>query len=231
MGIIYTVVTESIELAEKVKNDKRKDQFIAEEQQKDDIIKPVEPPKYYQTIAARKENVKEGPYTVEAIAESLNNGLVPVGYSLEQLKKVGFGANVREYERREKEEREDDRKNLVESLKKLKEEMINFVSEKDMSEKDKEIIKKYNILDSETRAKYIKLITRWIGLAEKDALSVDVLNDMINAFNLRIRDYNDSLKAEKLKKQHRKLVDDAVLSREKKILHSVKRAFRNGYLY
>ena len=120
MGIVYTVVTETIDFVQKVKNDKKKEELQTDEVQKDNIIKPVEPPKYYTTIEARKEHVKDGPYTVEAISESLKNDVVPVGYSLEQLQKVGFGADVREYKKREEEERKENQKKLLESLEKFK---------------------------------------------------------------------------------------------------------------
>ena len=109
--------------------------------------------------------------------------------------------------------------------------MTNFVNDENISQKDKEVISKYDIMEPVSRAKYIKKINGYIDLAKKDALNIDVLNDMIKAFGLRIDDYNDALKAEKVKKQHRELVDNAVLSRDKKVLNSVKRAFRNGYLY
>ena len=229
MGLIVSAVTSVVDLVVKVKQDKKKDKLEAEEAKKEDIIKPIVPPKYYSTIEARRKNVKDGPYTVEAIAASLKNDLVPVGYSLEQLRKVGFGADVREYKRRNRERREENNKNLIDGLEKLKEIEKGFVSEENMSREDRDLLKKYNIFNPVERAKYISKIDQWIDLAKKEVLSEDALNNMLAVFNLRIDDYNDALRQEAIKKQNQQIIDNAVLSRDRKILNSVKRAFRNGY--
>ena len=230
MGLIVSAVTSVVNLVVKVKQDKKKDKLEAEEAKKEDIIKPIVPPKYYSTIEPRRQNVKEGPYTVEAIAASLRNDLVPVGYSLEQLRKAGFGADVREYERRNRERREENNKNLIDGLETLKKEIEKgFVSEENMSREDRDLLKKYNIFNPVERAKYINKIDQWIDLAKKEVLSEDALNNMIAVFNLRIDDYNDALRQEAIKKQNQQIIDNAVLSRDRKVLNSVKTAFRNGY--
>ena len=232
MGIILGVVNQAINLAHTVRENKKKDKLDDDIIKKKDIIKPIAPPKYYSTIEARRKNVKSGPYTVEAIAESLKNDLIPVGYSLEQLRKIGFGADVTEYEKRHKERREEDNKNLVEGLEKLKKEIEKgIVDNKDMSEEDKELVQKYNIFNPIQREKYISKLDQWIDLAKRNVLSEDVLDDMLSAFNIKINGYTDALREEDLIKQNKQLIDNAVLNRDKKILDSVKRAFKNNILY
>ena len=232
MGLLMSLSWNVTNFVLKTKEDKEKDKIEADEVKKQDILKPIAPPKYYSTVEARRRNVKTGPYTVEAMAESLKNDLIPVGYSLEQLRKVGFGADVTEYERRKKENDEKNKKDLIDALEKLKKELEKgIVSQEDLSEEDKELIKKNDIFNPVQRAKYIAKIDSWIGLAKNDVLGDYVLTDMLKVLNYRMDDYQDALKEQQINKQNQELVDNAVLNRDKKVLDSVKRAFRNGYLY
>ena len=230
MGIVFGVVNGIINLVHTVKENKKKDKLDQDIIKKKDIIKPIAPPKYYSTIEARRKNVKDGPYSVEGIALSLKNDLVPVGYSLEQLRKIGFGADVTEYEKRHKRRREEDNRNLIEGLEKLKKEIQKgFVNRNDLSEEDKEIIKKNNLFDPAQNSKYVSKLDSWIDLAKRDVLSEDVLDNMLAIFNLKLDGYQDALRNENLKQQNKALIDNAVLNRDKKVLDSVKRAFANAY--
>ena len=231
MGITYTIINETMDLVEKVHVDKRKDELKKQQLEEEKIKKPIIPPKYYQTIDARKANVKTGPYTVEAISESLRNDVIPVGYSLEQLRKVGFGADVREYIRREDDRIKSKNDELIRNLERLKKEMENFVNSDNISQKDKDIIKKYDVFDELSRSKYIAKINKFLNLAKENKLSYEVLNDMTKTLGLKIDDYNDALEAERLKQEHIDLVDQSVSVRDKKVLQSVKRALRNGHRY
>ena len=232
MGMILSTTMNVIQLVDRINKDKEKDDIQEEEIKREDILKPIEPPKYYSTIEARKNNVKDGPYTVEAISESLKNNLVPIGYSLEQLEKVGFSADVREFKRRRDKRNENYKKDLVEGLENLKKEIEKgIVSQNDLTQEDRDLIKKNNILNPIQRGEYINKLDRWISLAKKDVLSPDVLGDMTKILNFKISDYRDVITQENIRKQNRQIVDNAVLNRDKKILNSVKRAFRNGYFY
>ena len=146
MGIVFGVVNGIINLVHTIKENKKKDKLNEDIIKKKDIVKPIAPPKYYSTIEARRKNVKHGPYTVEAMALSLKNDLISVGYSKEQLRKIEFGADVDEYERRHKQRRDEDNHNLVEGLEKLKKEIQKgIVDDENMSQEDRDLIKKYNI--------------------------------------------------------------------------------------
>ena len=143
MGIVFGAITGIINLVHTIKSNNKKDKLDEDIVKKKDIMKPIAPPKYYSTIEARRKNVTKGPYTVEAMARSLKDDLIPVGYSLEQLRKIGFGADVDEYERRHKQMRDEDNKNLINGLTKLKKEIQKgFIDRKDLSEEDKIVIKK-----------------------------------------------------------------------------------------
>ena len=149
---------------------------------------------------------------------------------MEQLRKIGFGANVTEYEKRHKRRREEDNRNLIKGLEKLKKEIQKgFIDRNDLSEEDKEIIKKNNLFDPIENKKYIEKLDSWIDLAKRDVLSVEVLDNMLSIFNLKLDGYQDALRNENLKQQNKALIDNTVLNRDKKVLDSVKRAFANGY--
>ena len=230
MGIVVGVASEIINLVHTVKANKKKDSLNDDIIKKKDIVKPIAPPKYYSTIEARRKNVKDGPYTVENIALSLKNDLVPIGYSLEQLRKIGFGADVDEYEKRHKRTRKKDNENLVSALEKLKKEIKNgFINIKNLSDEDKEMIRKNKLFDPEENKKYVEKLDSWIALAKREVLSVNVLDDMLYLFNAKLDGYQDGLRNEELEKQNKEIIDNAVLNRDKKVLDSVKRAFKDGY--
>ena len=135
-----------------------------------------------------------------------------------------------EYEKRHKRRREEDNRNLIKGLEKLKKEIQKgFIDRNDLSEEDKEIIKKNNLFDPIENKKYIEKLDSWIDLAKRDVLSVEVLDNMLSIFNLKLDGYQDALRNENLKQQNKALIDNAVLNRDKKVLDSVKRAFANGY--
>ena len=230
MGNVVSIVNNIMDSVQKIKSDKKKDKLNNDLRKKADIIKPIKPPKYYNTIEARRKNVKDGPYSVEGIAQSLKNDLVPVGYSLEQLRKIGFGADVTEYEKRQKQEKDNDKKILIDGLTKLKKEFKKgFIDRDDLSEEDKKVLRKNGLFDQDKNLKYVVKIEQWINLTKQDALSIDVLENMIAVFNLKLDGYQDALRDENLRQQNQAIIDNAVLNRDKKILDSVKRAFSNGY--
>ena len=68
---------------------------------------PISPPEYWITLKSREKNVKSGPYSVEGIRESLDNMILPAGYSTEQLNMIGFAHEVQEYEKRLDMDRKD----------------------------------------------------------------------------------------------------------------------------
>ena len=230
MGIIVSAVIGVVNLVHNIQSDKKKDKINNDLIKKKDIVKPLAPPKYYTTIEARRKNVKDGPYSVEGISSSLKNDLIPVGYSLEQLRKIGFGADVDEYEKRQKQTKDDNNQRLIDGLEKIKKEIKKgFVNRKDLSEEDREVINKNNLFTPEQNQKYINKINSWIDLAKNDTLSDSVLDSMLYIFNMKLNTFQDALKGESLKKQNQTLIDDAVLNEDKKVLDSVKRAFANGY--
>ena len=85
------------------------------------------------------------------------------------------------------------------------------------------------MFDPVENKKYVDQLDSWIDLAKREALSEEVLDNMLSLFNLKINGYQDALRSEELKKQNKEMIDNAVLSEDKKVLNSVKRAFANGY--
>ena len=209
--------------------DKKKDKIEKDKDKKDAIVKPMTPPQYYKTIAERDRNVKSGPYSTKGISESLKNGLVPIGYSIEQLRIIGFGANVDEYEKTRSKEKKENKEKLVSSLEEVREKLKNgLIDSDDLSQSDKDLMRKYKILDDGKRKSYLIKLDNWIELAKKDLLDEKVLDDMITFLNLKTQDIQDALKEDDIRQQNKTLIDNAVNERDEKILRSVQRAFSHG---
>jgi len=97
MGAIVSLVTGVINLAKniKVEVDREKNRGLQKEAAR--LSNPIKPPQPWPTLEARRKNVKNGPYSVEGIRESLQNLVLPAGWSEEQLINVGFEDEVGKY--------------------------------------------------------------------------------------------------------------------------------------
>ena len=229
MGILLSLTTKIVDFAQKVKLDKKKDKIEKVKEQKDAILKPITPPQFYKTIEERNKNVKSGPYSTKGIVESLSNDLVPIGYNLEQLEEIGFGANVEEFKKKRNEENKSNKENLISSLEEIRDKLKGGLIDSDeLSQSDKDLMRKYKIFDDEKRKVYVEYLTNWIDLAKKDLLDEKVLDNMISFLSLKTEDISDALKEDDIRKQNKALVDNAVDERDAKILRSVKRAFSHG---
>ena len=229
MGIILSVTTGIINFVEKVKLDKKKDKIEKEKDKKDAILKPITPPQFYKTIEERNKNVKTGPYTTKGISDSLKQDLIPVGYSLEQLEEIGFGADVDEFRKRRNEEDKNNRKNLVDGLEKIRDKLKNgLIDDDDLSQADRDLMRKYKIFDPDQKKLYLERIDNWIDLAKKDLLDDKVLDNMISFFNLKTEDIQDALKEDDIRKKNQEIVDNAVNEKDAKILKAVQKTFSHG---
>ena len=192
-------------------------------------MKPIVPPQYYKTIEERNKNVKSGPYSTKGITDSLSQDLIPTGYSLEQLSTIGFGANVEEFRKKRKEKQETNRTSLIHGLEKIKDKLKHgLIDSDDLSQYDKDLMRKYKILDPDREKEYIERLENWIDLAKKDLLDEKVLDNMISFLTLKTEDIQDALKEDDIRTQNRELVDKAVTEKDAKILQSVQRAFSHG---
>ena len=229
MGILLSITTKIVDFAGKVKLDKKKDKIEKDKDKKDAILKPITPPQFYKTIEERNKNVKSGPYSTKGIVESLKQDLIPVGYSLEQLEEVGFGANVEEFRKQRNEDNKNNRKNLVDGLEEIRDKLKGgLIDSNDLSQSDKDLMRKYKIFDPGQQKIYLGYINNWIDLAKKDLLDEKVLDNMISFLSLKTEDIQDALKEDDIRKQNKAIVDKAVNEKDARILRAVQRAFSHG---
>lgn len=112
MGQIVSLVTSALGLTGSIKKevDREKKRKLNQETKK--LTNPIKPPEFWPTLESRRSHVPDGPYSVEGIRESLSTGVLPAGWSEEQLENVGFAADVKKYQNGV----ERDRKTLLISL-------------------------------------------------------------------------------------------------------------------
>lgn len=101
-GIITTVLnfaTSIVKRKNKATNDKLKEEELTRQG------KTVTPPFFYITIMERNRNLKpEQQYSTSSIFNLLDNGIIPIGYSLSQLESIGFKERVDKFRKRVEDE-------------------------------------------------------------------------------------------------------------------------------
>lgn len=102
MGIVSSIVAIVITLvgvATTIAREVQKKKADAARKTAERLGKPIKPPYFYQTIAARDAapNVPAS-YTTAGIKDALRGGVLPVGYSEEQLTDIGFAPEVETFQ-------------------------------------------------------------------------------------------------------------------------------------
>ena len=97
MGLMISLGILIVNTVNKIKNQKHQDAMQAKKIKLEHYQKPITPPFFYMSIAERDKNVPDGVYSTRGIRESLNDDVIPAGYSLEQLENVGFQKDVNDY--------------------------------------------------------------------------------------------------------------------------------------
>lgn len=102
MGIIVSivaVVTTLVGIATTIAGEVERKKTDKAKRAAAKLGKPIKPPFFFTSIAARDKGVNvPAAYTTEGIRTALRGGILPVGYSEEQLDKVGFGPEVKVYQ-------------------------------------------------------------------------------------------------------------------------------------
>ena len=121
MGSIISLVSSIINFVTKIKKEHDSDALEEKREQVDKLQHPIIPPFFYPNKKIRGENLKDNhPYSNDGITKALGNSVIPAGYSIEQLKNVGFTQEVKSYLLRRKNERDTLAKNLKDAVTKLK---------------------------------------------------------------------------------------------------------------
>lgn len=224
-GIISTVVS----IVSNIKAGSDADKKAEERRKLMGYTDPTEPPKFYSTIASREKNLKEGPYTVEAIRESLSKNIMPVGYSEETLTKVGFEKEVNEYIKNKKKIRDDARQDLKKYFLFLKNNIEKDFPE--LSESDKKAIQRSGILDKRRKAETLQYLDNWTKDIDKGFLSDETLNNMVSIANARLGLFQDAIGYEKSKEALSKSLDAARKTRDDQTLKVLRRNLKaQGYI-
>ena len=105
MGAILAVVNQVAALATAVSAEVFREVNRSRSKAAARLKNPIKPPFFYTSLAARDRAEKAGdlgrrgaPYASAAIRAALNKGILPTGYSEEQLTAVGFGPAVKAFE-------------------------------------------------------------------------------------------------------------------------------------
>jgi hypothetical protein len=98
MGSVISLVTQAINFGKQAKAeaDREKNRKLSKDAEK--LSNPIKPPQAWPTLAARAKNTPTGPYSIAGVRESLENLVLPTGWSEEQLANVGFEPEVRKYQ-------------------------------------------------------------------------------------------------------------------------------------
>ncbi len=123
MGTAFTIGVAAVKsvlgLATQVKTEDFRETNRAAQKELDRLGMPTTPPKFFPDLITRAKNVKEGPYTIDAIRESLVAGVLPSGYAADQLRATGFKTEIEAYEKLIEKELADLRRSFSSTLDKL----------------------------------------------------------------------------------------------------------------
>jgi len=135
MGGVVSVVQAAINLGKQVKveNDRVKNRKLDKEAAR--LAKPIIPPQPWGTLEARRKNVEKGPYTIDSIRDSLRDGVLPAGWSEEQLSNVGFETEIKKYQELLLKDRNDLRKSFGTTLSALTNAVRDALGGSDISQR------------------------------------------------------------------------------------------------
>lgn len=191
MGAIVSIVNTITGTIRQIKKDKDADKRAEEKRRLDKIKSPIKPPFFFKTIEDRKKNVTTGPYTVDNIKFDLQRDVLPAGYSLEQLREVGFGDEVDGFIGRREKRIKDNHNQLKDGFLRLKKFIISDFN--DLTKEDQRAVEKTDIKNIHKQKELTDMIDKWIIDVDKDRVSDDILNDMFSILNTRLGIVSDAI--------------------------------------
>lgn len=225
MGQVISGVEAVIDVVRKFRDWATEDRRDADRKRLDDIRDPIEPPKFYGSIADRQKNVPAAnTYSVDKIRQSLEGDIVPAGYSLEQLESIGFKPEVDALKKRRTERVSGQRKlikgalwNIIKTLER------GFP---DLSEEDRTALQRAGLFNDNENAKLIVKIKGWIEEVDKNQVDPSILDDILAMAQSRIAVVTDALDRAQLNVELQSRIRDAQGKRDNSILEILNRSLR-----
>lgn len=122
------IIGQILSIGKKIEANILNDKLRKKTQKFQNTINPITPPFYYRSLKERSKNLSPShPYSVENIISNLNNDVIPVGYSLEQLSFIGFGEQVENFNKRSDKQKE----NLINQFKELTKKLVDVLDNED----------------------------------------------------------------------------------------------------
>ena len=192
MGIILSLVSKGITVADKIKKQKEDDRKREEEKKLNEFKKPITPPKYYKTLADRELHVDaSSPYSVANMRTNINRDILPVGYSLEQLDEVGFKPEVDNWKTRRVNEEKELTEELVVTLSKVRKWIAKDFPESSQLVRD--AINDLGLTEEKNKQELLETLDRFITDAKEGNLSVSSLDLMIKIMSEKTGIVTDSI--------------------------------------
>jgi hypothetical protein len=226
MGQLISLIVGVIKTATQLRSQVKQDEIDADRRKQDKIKTPITPPKFYKTIEERKTVVKDdtSPYSVTSIKTSLENDVIPTGYSLEQLTDVGFTDDVREYNKRRNAMKDDLKKEFISVLDKIESEIKKGFN--DLSKEDRELFDKMKVIDEPSRNKILEKLAQWKKQINSDTVSTSMIDTVIELLKSRVDMIQDVFSSGEIDKKIQEQVDSAERLKTSQALKLVRRALQ-----
>jgi hypothetical protein len=226
MGQLISLIVGVIKTATQLRTEVKQDELDEDRRKQDKIKMPITPPKFYKTIQERKTVVKDesNPYSVVSIKSSLKNDVIPSGYSLEQLTDVGFTEDVREYNQRRDEMKNDLKKEFISVLDKIEAEIKKGFE--DLSKDDRELFDKIGVIDEPSRNKILEKLSQWKKQINSDTVTTSMIDTVIEILKNRVDMIQDVFSSGEIDKKIQEQVDAAERLKTSQALKLVRRALQ-----
>jgi hypothetical protein len=226
MGQIISLVTNIIKTATKIRTEVKQDEADEDRRKLDEIKTPIEPPKFYRSIEERKKVVKDekNPYSVTSIKQSLERDVIPVGYSLEQLNRIGFESAVKDFIDRRKKRREELKTEFQTTIDAIEKEVNEGYN--NLSREDRILFDKSGIGQEENRKKILSRIVEWKKQVSEDTVTSSMIDEMINLMKMRVDTIQDVFSAGEFDKKIQDEIEESERKKTSQALKIVRRALK-----
>lgn len=227
MGAVLSLITTAINTAQKFREQKRQDVIDEDNRKLKNIKEPIIPPKYYLTIDERNEKITEQDdvYSVTGINNQLKRDVIPVGYSLEQLTKVGFDEEVKTFIKRREDRRQETRDLMTKSLLAINKMITSGFG--DITQDDRNSLEKEGLLDEKGNKKISDKIDKWISEIDNNEITLKTIDNIVSLLQLKTGITQDALNAAEFDKTIEKQVRDSENVKDNQALMILRRALRN----
>lgn len=226
MGQVLSFITEIIKTAVKLRFEVKQDELDEEKRKIEKIKAPIEPPKFYKSIEERKAVIKDQakPYSVVSIKDSLKNDTIPVGYSLEQLAKVGFNDSVSEFTKRRNERLAGLKKEFTSTVGKIEDEINKGFG--DLSTDDRALFEKMGVFDDSGKTQVLSKLDTWKKQVDTDTVSTVMIDEIIDLMKGRVDLIQDVFASGEFDKKIQEQIEDSQRKKTSQALMLVRRALK-----